>query len=96
MKQVILPAIICALLGTNAMTMLEGQRLVKEAQLGISLERDIAYADGYHTALVDVTAGACKHVDDPDYAECETRFSGITARLAEVGASIQAMKEQTQ
>lgn len=82
----IMAATIGALLCTNALTALGNNE-------AISLERDIAYADGYQTALSDIIVGACQHIPEgEDYDRCESRFEGVVTRLSELGAIV-TMKE---
>lgn len=93
MKLLLVSSLCCALLGTNAYTIIESNKVLDEARATVTMERDIAYADGYQTALSDIIVGACQHIPEgEDYDQCESRFEGVVTRLSELGAIV-TMKE---
>lgn len=89
-KAILLGALSCALLGTNAYTIIESIRVVDETHALVTLERDIGYSDGYTTALLDVAVGACNHIPaGQDYDACMSRFDQLITRMSEEGKSAQ-------
>lgn len=94
-KAILFAALSCALLGTNAYTVLEGVRAVNDAHSLIQLERDIAYEDGYTTALLDVAVGACNHIPaGQDYDACMSRFNQLIDRMSAEGKQAQGVTNE--
>lgn len=94
MKLLLVSSLCCALLGTNAYTIIESNKLLDEARATVTLERDIAYADGYRTALFDVAVGACDHLEQAEYVQCKSRFDTLVERLSAQGKQAQGVTNE--
>lgn len=94
-EKVAMVGIMCSLVGLNCMTVVESVKVVEETKQQTLLERDVAYSDGYHTALLDVTQGACDHIEDTaTHKSCISRFDQLLSRMAEAGRLTQGVTNE--
>lgn len=66
----------------------------EENKLVVKMEQEIAYADGYQSALDNVAAGACAHLDRFDKDECLVRFNKLLERLSIAGDAYYQAEEK--
>lgn len=65
-----------------------------EHKLVVQMEKEIAYADGYQSALDNVAAGTCAHLDGFDKDDCLVRFNKLLERLSIAGDAYYQAKEK--